>query len=170
MIRRPPRSTLFPYTTLFRSDSQVEYGQTTSYGTSTPLGTAMATSHGLSLAGLAPAILCHYRVKSRDAAGNLATSGDFTFTTLQATPPPPATNPIAYWKFDDGSGTLAADSSGNGFNGTLVNGPLWVAGRIGQGLSFDGVDDYADVPSAPALATFPPTAPAWVKTSDTGLH
>src|SRR3989442_9958658 len=55
MIRRPPRSTLFPYTTLFRSDSQVEYGQTTSYGTSTPLVTAMATSHGLSLAGLAPA-------------------------------------------------------------------------------------------------------------------
>src|SRR2546429_4497536 len=24
MIRRPPRSTLFPYTTLFRSDSQIE--------------------------------------------------------------------------------------------------------------------------------------------------
>src|SRR5258705_5980964 len=25
MIRRPPRSTLFPYTTLFRSDAQVVY-------------------------------------------------------------------------------------------------------------------------------------------------
>src|SRR3712207_8430215 len=25
MIRRPPRSTLFPYTTLFRSDTYVEY-------------------------------------------------------------------------------------------------------------------------------------------------
>src|SRR5258707_10209535 len=25
MIRRPPRSTLFPYTTLFRSSTQVEY-------------------------------------------------------------------------------------------------------------------------------------------------
>src|SRR2546427_12646617 len=27
MIRRPPRSTLFPYTTLFRSRSDVEVGQ-----------------------------------------------------------------------------------------------------------------------------------------------
>src|SRR2546427_9928803 len=27
MIRRPPRSTLFPYTTLFRSRSEVEVGQ-----------------------------------------------------------------------------------------------------------------------------------------------
>src|SRR5436190_7558299 len=27
MIRRPPRSTLFPYTTLFRSDRRVEQGQ-----------------------------------------------------------------------------------------------------------------------------------------------
>src|SRR3712207_7499094 len=26
MIRRPPRSTLFPYTTLFRSEAHVEYG------------------------------------------------------------------------------------------------------------------------------------------------
>src|SRR3712207_6849900 len=26
MIRRPPRSTLFPYTTLFRSDSRVLFG------------------------------------------------------------------------------------------------------------------------------------------------
>src|SRR5260370_32588278 len=26
MIRRPPRSTLFPYTTLFRSDSTAEHG------------------------------------------------------------------------------------------------------------------------------------------------
>src|SRR5687767_15465797 len=28
MIRRPPRSTLFPYTTLFRSDREVEYIRT----------------------------------------------------------------------------------------------------------------------------------------------
>src|SRR5258708_37194527 len=28
MIRRPPRSTLFPYTTLFRSDGSLDAGQT----------------------------------------------------------------------------------------------------------------------------------------------
>src|SRR3712207_8704647 len=27
MIRRPPRSTLFPYTTLFRSEGEVVYGE-----------------------------------------------------------------------------------------------------------------------------------------------
>src|SRR5256885_12520663 len=32
MIRRPPRSTLFPYTTLFRSHAQVAGGQASVYG------------------------------------------------------------------------------------------------------------------------------------------
>ena len=70
-----------------------------------------------------PSTLYHYRVKSRDAAGNLATSGDFTFTTRAAPPPP---RRPACWRigtFDDGAGTIAADASGNGRTGTLVNGP-----------------------------------------------
>src|SRR2546422_8321297 len=32
MIRRPPRSTLFPYTTLFRSDGYVEHGPVVAAG------------------------------------------------------------------------------------------------------------------------------------------
>lgn len=36
-----------------------------------------------------------------------------------------------WWKFDEGSGTNATDSSGNGFNGTLENGVGWVTGKIG---------------------------------------
>src|SRR5256885_9779903 len=32
MIRRPPRSTLFPYTTLFRSDRKTAYHHSTVYG------------------------------------------------------------------------------------------------------------------------------------------
>lgn len=72
------------------SDSQVEYGTSTAYGGSSSLSTAMVTSHSLVLNGLQAGTLYHYRVKSRDAAGNLAVSGDFTFTTAQAadtTPP-----------------------------------------------------------------------------------
>ena len=34
---------------------------------------------------------------------------------------------VGYWPFDDGSGTSAADTSGNGHAATLVNGPAWVA-------------------------------------------
>ena len=41
----------------------------------------MVTSHSQALSGLTANTLYHYRVKSKDAAGNLATSADFTFTT-----------------------------------------------------------------------------------------
>ena len=43
-------------------------------------------------------------------------------------------NLVAYWKFDEGTGTTTADSSGNGNTGTLTNGPLWTAGRHWQGI------------------------------------
>jgi hypothetical protein len=47
--------------------------------------------------------------------------------------------------FNQGSGTTASDLSGNGHNGTLVNGPLWVAGKYGQAISFDGNNDYVNL-------------------------
>src|SRR4029453_19442437 len=53
---------------------------------------------------------------------------------------------VAYWKFDEGSGTTVSDSSANGNTGTLVNGPLWTAGRVGNALFFDGIDDNITVP------------------------
>ena len=70
------------------SDSQVDYGTTTGYGSSTALVSTLVTSHSASLSGLQAATLYHYRVKSRDAAGNLATSADFTFTTAADTTAP----------------------------------------------------------------------------------
>lgn len=73
------------WTTNEASDTQVEYGTTTAYGNSTTLNTAMVTSHSATLSGLSASTLYHYRVKSRDAAGNLATSADFTFTTSAGT-------------------------------------------------------------------------------------
>jgi hypothetical protein len=69
------------WTTNEGADSQVEYGLTTSYGSSTTVDPSLVTSHSQPVNGLAPSTLYHYRVKSRDGAGNLATSGDFTFTT-----------------------------------------------------------------------------------------
>jgi len=63
------------------SDSQVEYGLTTSYGNTTPLNASLVISHSVSLSGLSANTLYHYRVRSKDAAGNLATSADGTFTT-----------------------------------------------------------------------------------------
>src|SRR2546425_1767923 len=61
------------------SDSQVDYRPTTAYGSSTPLNSSLLTAHAVTLTGLLATTTYHYRVKSRDAAGNLATSADFTF-------------------------------------------------------------------------------------------
>ncbi len=64
------------------SDAQVEFGRTTAYGNSTSLDAKLATIHSDSLNGLLANTLYHYRVKSKDMARNLATSADFTFSTL----------------------------------------------------------------------------------------
>ncbi len=77
------------WTTNEASDTQVEYGTSTAYGSSTVVNSVMVTSHSASLSGLTASTTYHYQVKSKDAAGNLATSGDFTF----ATPAAPDTTP-----------------------------------------------------------------------------
>lgn len=42
----------------------------------------------------------------------------------------------AWWKFDEGTSTNAADSSGNGNNGVLINSPNWVTGLFSNALQF----------------------------------
>ncbi|WP_445474203.1 disaggregatase related repeat-containing protein [Methanococcoides methylutens] len=128
------------------SDSRIEYGLTTSYGSSTTLDPTLVSSHSQILSGLTASTLYHYRVISRDAAGNLVISTDQTFITSDQTfiTSDPALSPVAYWKFDENTGTIAADSSGNNNDGT-INGATWTQGVVGDAaLSFDGVDDYVD--------------------------
>ncbi|MGI6278201.1 MAG: DUF2341 domain-containing protein [Patescibacteria group bacterium] len=53
--------------------------------------------------------------------------------------------PVAYWKFDEGTGTTANDSSGQGNDGT-INGATWQTEDMcisGKCLEFDG-DDYLE--------------------------
>jgi len=52
---------------------------------------------------------------------------------------------VEYWTLNDGVGSVASDSSGNGNDGTLTNmdpATDWVLGQVGIALDFDGVDDY----------------------------
>ena len=72
------------WTTNEAATSQIEYGTTVAYGASTALDTALLTSHSQGLSGLTASTTYHYRVSSKDAAGNVATSGDFTFVTAAA--------------------------------------------------------------------------------------
>jgi flagellin-like protein len=80
---------------------------------------------------------------------------------------------VGYWKFDEGSGSIAYDSSGNGNDGTLLDGnlsnadgntpPRWTNGTFGGALKFDGLDDYVVIPNSSVfnLDTF--TIEAWVR-------
>ncbi len=68
---------------------------------------------------------------------------------------------VGYWKFDEGSGTTAYDSSGNGLDGTLNGDPQWVEGQLGGALDFDG-DDSVEIPHSPLLSiTDEITITAW---------
>ncbi len=73
---------------------------------------------------------------------------------------------VAHWTFDDGSGTIAKDVSGNGNDGTLQGDPKWVAGKYGAALEFDG-DDFVDCGNQDMLnfGTGDWTITAWIKTT-----
>ena len=42
------------------------------------------------------------------------------------------------WLFNDGTGKVAKDTSGNKLDGTLENNPKWVNGKFGKAIEFDG--------------------------------
>jgi phosphodiesterase/alkaline phosphatase D-like protein len=118
--------------------SQVEYGTTTAYGSTSALNSTPVTSHSRALSGLTSSTTYHYRVLSRDGAGNLATSADNTFSTLAAPDiTPPVISSIAEgsvtstsvsisWKTDEGAtsqveyGTTMSYGSTSALNSTLV--------------------------------------------------
>ena len=52
---------------------------------------------------------------------------------------------VAYWAFDEESGTTASDSSGNGHDGALMGDPQWTDGYFGGGLEFDQAGDEVNV-------------------------
>ncbi len=54
-------------------------------------------------------------------------------------------NLMGWWEFDEGTGTTAGDSSGNGNNGIIWGGATWTTGQIGGALDFDGDGDYVKV-------------------------
>ena len=68
---------------------------------------------------------------------------------------------VSHWKFDEGSGTIATDSSGNGNDGAIYQ-AKWVGGKIGAALEFDGLDDSVSVPSSPSIEPASITIESWV--------
>lgn len=69
---------------------------------------------------------------------------------------------VAAYGFNEGGGLTAMDSSGNGHNGTLVNGPGWTEDPA---IEFDGDDDYIDLGTFDAGGTAL-TLAAWFNAND----
>jgi hypothetical protein len=76
------------WTTSIAANSAVDYGTTASYGSTTPVNSSLVTSHQMNLSSLAVGTLYHFRVRSTDANGDNAASGDMTFSTLKDTTAP----------------------------------------------------------------------------------
>jgi hypothetical protein len=99
-----------------------------------------------------------YSVVVSNAEG-VATSADGILTV---TPPPPCQPPplglVGWWNGDSN-----ANDSVGGNNGTLQNGASFAVGEVHQAFSFNGVNQFVQIPDAPALDPVNSlTVEAWV--------
>lgn len=69
----------------------------------------------------------------------------------------------AEYRFDDGSGTVASDSSGAFRNGGLLGGVTWGPGRAGTDVRFDGATGHVVVPPHMLDAARELTISVWVR-------
>ncbi len=96
------------WTTDEPSTTQVEYGTTISFGKTSALNDELVTKHTVKLSALNPNTQYYYKVRSKDAGGNLATSNaEEKFST--ATPPdvnPPVISGIKIADISDTTATI----------------------------------------------------------------
>ena len=75
------------------------------------------------------------------------------------------------WLFDEGSGNVVKDISGNVNNGELRGNPEWVEGQFGKALNFNGSSDYVEVPHSDSLSiTGDITIVAWIYKRSDAIH
>ena len=125
--------------------------RSTGAGFTPTVGNRIAQPTGTSYndAGLAAGTY-YYVVTAEDLAGNVSGPSNETSATV-APPPPPAGGLVAAFGFDEGSGSVVGDASGNGLSG-VVSGAVWSgSGHAGGALSFDGVNDWVTVADSPLL-------------------
>jgi uncharacterized protein len=75
--------------------------------------------------------------------------------------PPPAN--LVWYRFDETSGTSAADSFGNGRTGTLSTGASWTAGRSGGAVNLNGSNGYVSLPAGIVNGVTDATIATWVR-------
>jgi hypothetical protein len=75
------------------------------------------------------------------------------------------TDYLGYWKLDETNGAVAADSSGNGSDGSVTAATWSPSGKVGGCLAFNGSNSYVRI-SRTISNDF--TLSFWVKTTQTG--
>ena len=81
-------------------------------------------------------------------------------------------NPVAFWDFNDGSGTTTKDTSGNNHAGTVTAATWTNQGKSGSALNFSGSNDaHVQITTSSGLSEFSNpqsafTLEAWIKTTD----
>lgn len=103
--------------------------------------------------GLTSGSTYYYVVSSINAAGESANSSEASDT---------ASDRRLRLTFHEAAGTSAQDVTGNGWNGTLVNGTLWAAGKMGSGLDLDGTDDHVTLPAGVVNGLGAVTISSWI--------
>lgn len=81
------------------------------------------------------------------------------------------TDLILHWNLNEGSGSTAYDDSGNDYDGTLYNDPVYVQGNEGYGVELNGEYQFIQTPTPFGFLGTPdqPYAlSAWVKLPQTG--
>ena len=81
-------------------------------------------------------------------------------------------SPVSQWNFEENTGTVTYDDSGNNNTGTFGTGssaPTWVQGKIGSALNFDGSNDYIETNISSSLDVGTQvTLSAWIKRKNNG--
>jgi O-glycosyl hydrolase len=128
---------------IFRNGSSIGNSSTTTYN----------------VTGLVAGTAYNFTVRAKDAAGNnSAQSATTNATTI-------GNGLIAYWSFDETSGTSVADRSGNGNTGTLTNGASFSSGKINNGVNLNGSGSWVNIPNKTLSGNF--TLAAWVNLTGT---
>ena len=148
------------WTTNEVADTYVSYGLTASYGNNSVLkdtGTGMVVSHTQTISGLQPGSTYNYRVTSKDAAGNSASSANGTFTTLAPPNSAPTITlaPISSTTVTPATITLSATASDS--DGTISRVEFYNGAAL---LGSDTIAPYSYTWSGVVLGTYNITAKA----------
>jgi len=147
------------WNTVNGADSYIVKRSTTSGGSYVTLATNVTTANYIDTT-VSPGTAYYYVIVGVNSAGEGASSSvvSVRINDLEL-----------HLKFDESGGSTATDSSGNGRNATLANGPTFSSGKIGNALVFTASSSrYATLPTGLVSSLNDFTVSTWVKLTSSG--